>query len=100
MTCCSGVCDATGRQFGEKRAAKDLERYRTKGPGKTASMLLAGLEAAGLLRSPQGTPSFSKGLDIGTGVGIVVFELLDKGSTHATAVDMSQAYISAASTEA
>ena len=53
MTCCSGVREAAGRQFGEKRAAEDLARYRAKGPGKTARMLLAGIEAAGAHRLPQ-----------------------------------------------
>jgi SAM-dependent methyltransferase len=99
MTCCSGVCDAAGRQFDEKRAAADLERYRAKGPGKTARMLLAGIEAAGAHRLPRGTPPAAV-LDVGTGVGAIVFELFKRGATSGIAVDMSEAYIAAASDEA
>jgi magnesium-protoporphyrin O-methyltransferase len=100
MTCCSGLSEATGRQFGEKRAAEDLERYRAKGPGKTARMLLAGIEAARALPPPDAVASSAGVLDIGTGVGAVVFELLKKRPTNAIAVDMSAAYIAAASAEA
>jgi len=93
------MCDAAGRQFGEKRAAADLERYRAKGPGKTARMLLAGIEAAGAHRLPHGPPP-AAALDVGTGVGAIVFELLKRGATGGIAVDMSAAYIAAASREA
>jgi 2-polyprenyl-3-methyl-5-hydroxy-6-metoxy-1,4-benzoquinol methylase len=99
MTCCSSVCEAAGRQFGEKRAAEDLARYRAKGPGKTARLLLAGIEAAGAHRLPHDTPSVAV-LDVGTGVGGIVCELLKRGATSGIAVDMSEAYIAAASEEA
>jgi 2-polyprenyl-3-methyl-5-hydroxy-6-metoxy-1,4-benzoquinol methylase len=99
MTCCSGVCEAAGRQFGEKRAAADLERYRAKGPGKTARMLLAGIEAAGARRLPRDTSSAAV-LDVGTGVGAIVFELLKSGAASAIAIDMSEDYIAAAAKEA
>jgi SAM-dependent methyltransferase len=99
MTCCSGVCEAAGRQFGEKRAAEDLARYRAKGPGKTARMLLAGIEAASAHRLPHDTPSAAV-LDIGTGVGAIVFELFKRGATIGVAVDMSEAYLAVASEEA
>jgi hypothetical protein len=45
--CSSGVGAAAERQFSEKRAAKDLAQYRTKGPGSTARLLLAGIPKAG-----------------------------------------------------
>src|SRR5262245_44338040 len=95
--CCSGLCDATDRQFGEKRAAADLKRYRAKGPGKTARMLLAGLESA--LREARVGPA-ADAIDVGAGVGAIALELLKRGMSRVTAVEMSTAYIAAASEEA
>ena len=89
--CCSGVAAAAERQFSEKRATKDLAQYRTKGPGATARLLLAGIAKAG---QPNG-----RLLDIGSGVGVLTFELLDRGLTEAIGVDLSSAYIAAASEE-
>ena len=66
--CCSHVCDATARQFSEKRAEADLRQYRAKGPGRTSRLLLAGLAKAG--------PPSGRLLDIGAGIGTVTFELL------------------------
>jgi SAM-dependent methyltransferase len=90
--CCSGVGAAAERQFSEKRATKDLAQYRTKGPGATARLLLAGISKAG---QPQG-----RLLDIGSGVGALTFELLERGLTEAVGVDLSSAYVAAASAEA
>src|SRR5438552_3654307 len=80
-------CDCGGaaeRQFTEKRATKDLAQYRTKGPGETARLLLAGLIKAG--------PLEGRLLDIGSGIGALSFELLDRGLTSAVGVDLSSAY--------
>lgn len=90
--CCSSVGAAAERQFGGKRAADDLAQYRTKGPGSTARLLLAGIAKAG---QPQG-----RLLDIGSGVGALTFELLERGVTEAIGVDLSSAYVAAASEEA
>jgi SAM-dependent methyltransferase len=90
--CCSGVGAAAERQFSEKRAAKDLAQYRTKGPGSTARLLLVGIPKAG---QPQG-----RLLDIGSGVGALTFELLERGLTDAVGVDLSSAYVAVASAEA
>ena len=90
--CCSSVGTAADRQFNEKRATKDLAQYRTKGPGSTARLLLAGIANAG---QPQG-----RLLDIGAGVGALTFELLERGLTEAVGVDLSPAYVAAASAEA
>jgi len=92
MTCCySQICDAAERQFGEKRAAADLRQYRAKGPGQTARLLLAGLDKAG---APTG-----RLLDIGSGIGALTFELLKRGMTAAVGVDLSPAYVTAATDE-
>jgi hypothetical protein len=66
MTGCQ--CECYGSQFGDKHAAKDLKRYRAKGPDKTTRLLLDALEAEGI----QGASV----LDVGGGVGVVHHELL------------------------
>ena len=93
MTCCgSGAPAATAKQFDEKRAAADLEAYREKGPGKTARMLLDGLAKISITEGSL--------IDVGSGVGILTFELLRRGVTKATCVDLSSAYIATARAEA
>jgi len=90
--CCSSVGAAAERQFSEKRATKDLAKYRSKGPGPTARLLLAGIAKAG--------PPHGRLLDVGSGVGVLMFELLERGLTEAIGIDLSSAYVSAASDEA
>lgn len=93
MSCsCADVSGAAERQFGEKRATKDLAQYRTKGPGSTTRLLLAGLATAG--------PLHGRLLDIGSGVGVLSFELLERGLTSAVGVDLSSAHVAIASQEA
>jgi SAM-dependent methyltransferase len=90
--CCSSIGAAAERQFSEKRATDDLVQYRTKGPGSTARLLLASIAKAGQLQGRL--------LDIGCGVGALTFELLDRGLTEAIGVDLSSAFVAAASAEA
>jgi len=90
--CCSSAGHAAERQFSKKRAREDLAQYRTKGPGSTARLLLAGIAKAG---QPHG-----RLLDIGSGVGALAFELVERGLTEAIGVDLSSAYVAAASEEA
>ena len=93
MSCCStSVGAATERQFSGRRATEDLAQYRMKGPGSTARLLLAGIAKAG--------PLHGRLLDIGSGVGALTFELLERGLTEAIGVDLSSAYVAAASEEA
>jgi SAM-dependent methyltransferase len=93
MGCCGSTAVAAAeRQFSERRATADLAQYRKKGPGPTARLLLAGLVTAG--------PLHGRLLDVGSGVGALTFELLDRGLTEAIGVDLSSAYVAAASEEA
>lgn len=78
--CCSSIDTTAERQFSEKRATKDLAQYRAKGPGSTARLLLAGIANVG---QPQG-----RLLDIGSGVGALTFELLERGLTEAVGVSV------------
>lgn len=90
--CCSAFECAADHQFNEKKATEELKRYRTKGPGPTTRLLQQSLEQAGTL---SGTL-----LDIGSGIGSLTFGLLERGVTHAVAVDASSAYNGAARQEA
>lgn len=93
MGCCSsGFCSTTKRQFNPRVAARDVRRYRRKGPPVTTRLLRDGLRAAGLL---SGTL-----LDIGSGIGALTLELLELGVQRAVAIDASEAYVSAARDEA
>jgi SAM-dependent methyltransferase len=93
MPCsCCDFGGAAERQFSEKRATKDLAQYLSKGPGSTTRLLLAGLETAG--------PLHGRLLDIGSGVGVLLFELLERGVTSAVGVDLSSAHVATASREA
>ena len=90
MSCCQ--CQGIQTMFGEAVAAKDLKRYRRKGPLKTTRILLGALRAEGVRGATL--------LDIGGGVGAISNALLDAGATRATVVDASPAYLQAAKTEA
>jgi SAM-dependent methyltransferase len=90
--CCSSFECAADQQFNEKKATEELKRYRTKGPGPTTRLLQQGLEHAGPLRGTL--------LDIGSGIGSLTFGLLERGVTHAVAVDASPAYNGVARQEA
>lgn len=90
--CCSTFERAAEQQFNEKKAADELKRYRTKGPGPTTRLLQEGIVRAG---ATSGTL-----LDVGSGVGSLTFGLLERGITHAIAVDASSAYNGVARQEA
>jgi SAM-dependent methyltransferase len=92
MTCCPVYQDAADQQFTEKIADRDLATYRRKGAGLTTRLLCDALVAAGAANGSL--------LDIGTGIGALTFELLDRGISTAIAVDASAAYVKAASEEA
>src|SRR5215813_83660 len=80
--CCSTHGNVADAQFDEKIARRDLENYRKKGPGPTARLLRVNAGAA------DGTL-----LDIGSRIGGLTFELLERGVQRATAVDASKAYL-------
>ncbi|MEJ7811915.1 MAG: methyltransferase domain-containing protein [Gemmatimonadaceae bacterium] len=73
-------------------AAKDLKRYRRKGPINTTRLLVEALRAEGV----EGLTL----LDIGGGVGVVHHELLAAGVREVVHVDAAPEYIEAARGEA
>lgn len=93
MACsCCAFDETVEQQFTREKVAKELQRYRRKGPGRTARLLRDGLAAA---RLTTGTL-----LDVGAGVGALTFALLDEGMTRGTIVEASAVYVAAASEEA
>jgi magnesium-protoporphyrin O-methyltransferase len=90
--CCSTFERAAERQFNERKAAAELKRHWTKGPGPTTRLLQEGIARAGALNGTL--------LDVGSGVGSLTFGLLERGITHAIAVDASSAYNGVARQEA
>src|SRR5688572_1088792 len=90
--CCSRFNDVAGRQFDAHKVAGEVADYRKNGPGPTTRLLRDGLVQAGLVSGVL--------LDIGAGFGALTFELIDNGSTRATAVDASASYLDAGAQEA
>ena len=86
MVCCTSNCYES--TFNDRHAAKQLKRYRRKGPNKTTRMLLAGLRSAGIGDAAV--------LDVGAGIGVVHHELLAGGARSAVHVDAAGAHMRAA----
>ncbi len=90
--CCSPFSEIAGRQFDAQKVASEVADYRKSGPGPTTRLLRDGLVQAGLVHGVL--------LDIGAGLGALTFELINRGSTQAIAVDASSSYLDAAAQEA
>jgi len=80
------------KQFDQKLAERELQKYRKKGPGKPTRILLDAIQSAGV----EGLTL----LDIGGGVGAIQSELFKSGLSQATEVEGSSAYLEAAKKEA
>jgi len=91
-SCCSLYSGVASAHFNEAIARRDLETYRQKGPGSTTRLLRDLLVEAGPLDGVL--------LDVGSGIGGLMFELLERGLGRAIAVDASSAYLAAAAEEA
>jgi len=63
--CCSTFERAAEQQFNERKAAGELKRYRTKGPGPTTRLLQEGIARTGALNGTL--------LDVGSGIGSLTF---------------------------
>src|SRR6478736_9546890 len=82
----ANCCNARGcdRLFNEKFARRMAKRYRKRGLDKTARKMVAYLEAHGV----EGATV----LEVGGGVGEIQIELLERGASHATNLELSPAY--------
>src|SRR5262249_40878156 len=92
MSCCSTYAATAEGNFTDQRARRDLTQYQQRGPGPTTRLLRAAIAKAGVANGLL--------MDIGSGVGPLTFELLDRGIAQAIAIDASSAYIAAATAEA
>ena len=92
MPCSCDYGDLAGQLFNEKKVGKELKSYRRSGAGPTTRLLRDGLVNAGLARGSL--------LDIGSGIGALTFDLLDRGMTEATSIDASPASMVQAKAEA
>ena len=90
MTCCNQYC-AAEKQFDGKRAERDLQRYRRRGPDGVTRLMLAELRRWPL----QGDEL----LDVGSGIGVIGAELARDGLAGAILVDASPAYLDVARAE-
>ena len=90
MSCC--CLEAYEREFSPRLAARNLRRYRRRGPLPSTRLLLEAIQAEGVAGKTL--------LDIGGGVGALSHELLQAGLERATQVDLSPAYLGAAREEA
>lgn len=84
-------CQGIEELFSEEYVAKELKRYRKRGPDKTTRMLIEALkeeEVRGLTL-----------LDIGGGLGAIQHEMLGVGVQSATDVEASTAYLNATKEE-
>src|SRR5262245_13016380 len=90
MTSCQ--CKGIENMFDDRMARRELKQYQKNGPSKETKTLIETLLA-------QGVADLTA-LDIGAGVGAIHLALLDAGSSSATDVDASTAYLRAAEMEA
>ena len=90
MSCCQN--NLYNNNFDKERAMKELEDYRIDGPKKNSLPLINFLNQLDLKDASV--------LDIGSGVGAVIFELFDQGICHATYNDFSKPYSDAFQEEA
>jgi SAM-dependent methyltransferase len=88
MACCRGTCQATAAHFDRKVAEGDLRRYRKEGLDKRATRLVEALVKSGV----DGLTI----LDVGSGIGMISIELLERGASSATLADASPSYLDVA----
>ncbi|MHA2156415.1 MAG: class I SAM-dependent methyltransferase [Candidatus Hodarchaeales archaeon] len=90
MSCCS--INGLDKMFNESNAAKELEKYRSKGPTGPTKEILTFFTQERVMGKTL--------LDIGGGVGIIQHELIKEGIRNAISVEASPAYNNASQLEA
>ena len=87
-SCRCSQCIGIEREFDQKLANEELQKYRNEGPIENTLALIDALKAEGI--------SGAALLDIGGGIGAIQHELLKAGVSSCINVEVSQAYIDAA----
>ncbi len=90
--CCQTFERSAETQFSREKAVEELARFRANGPETTTTLLREGVVQAGAAGGLL--------LDVGCGIGALMFGLLDNGMTGAIGVDASPAYLEVAREEA
>lgn len=88
---CAHCLDAE-KIFDHKNAEQVLDAYRSEGPNRTTRLLIEALKREGI----QGSTL----VDVGGGIGVIAFELMDEGLKWATLVEASSASLAMANQEA
>jgi 2-polyprenyl-3-methyl-5-hydroxy-6-metoxy-1,4-benzoquinol methylase len=89
MDCCSQT-SAIDAYFDERKARREADQYLREGLAAHAKVMLAAVSSPGVQEASV--------LEIGGGIGGLQIELLQRGAAHATNVDASTAYLTAAQT--
>jgi magnesium-protoporphyrin O-methyltransferase len=92
MSCCNHCQDA-GSLFSERKAQKDLNKYKKKGPETSTEYLL------NMIRSSDVEITQSSLLDVGSGIGAIQYELFNDGLSQATNVEASTPYLETSKAE-
>ncbi len=85
-------CCGFDRYFNPRVAARELKRYRRRGPIRSTARLIEAILAEGVVGATL--------LDIGGGIGAIQHELVKAGAAAALDVDGSAAYVAAAREQA
>ena len=88
MDCCSNTINGLDDVFNETYARQDAKHYRKKGLDKRARLIAEEIKVRGI----QG----SAVLEVGSGVGGLLLELLKAGAARAVGLELSSASIAAA----
>ena len=81
-------CCGAEKIFDYKNAQKELKKYLKKGPGKSTKRLINSLS--------NYDKSNKSLLDVGSGVGSIMWDFLENGGSNTTDVDASTAYLETA----
>ena len=90
MTCAH--CSDAQQLFNQRRARRELKKYRRKGAQGSTRLLIDTLRK---LDTAHGSL-----LDVGGGIGAIQHELVSAGVAEVTSVDASEAYLNASRAEA
>lgn len=88
MDCCRGTCEAAAAYFDRKIAEDNYRRHKITGLDRRARRLVEVLVKSGI----DGVTI----LDVGSGIGMISVELLERAAASATLADASPSYLKVA----
>lgn len=90
MDCCSP--EGLEKIFTDKKAEKNLKKYKKKGPDPSTFKLLNAIPDEGVKGASV--------MDIGGGVGAIQMNLLNRGASNVVSIDASKGYLAVSRKEA